>query len=377
MNGRRIWNLIVKELIQTLRDRRLIGLIIISPVVQLLVLGYAVTNDISHIATAVYDEDRTSDSRELVQRFIQSGYFDYDYYLSDPREIDDLLLSGKVQFVLTIPRNFAKDLSRGRTVQVQTLYDGTDSNAARVISGYADAIIGQYAVNINVQRLSSVRLAASRVPSVDGRVSVWYNPELKSVNFLIPGIIATILLFLTTTLTSTAIVKEKEIGTLEQLIVTPITSLELMIGKTAPFLLIGVFELIVTLTIALFWFRIRLAGNILLLVLLSLLFMLTTLGLGTLVSTFSRTQQEATLTGVFFLLPALMLSGYIFPIANMPYPIQLITYLDPVRYYLEIIRGIFLKGSTLAILWPQTLALAALSIAILLISARRFSKRLE
>jgi ABC-2 type transport system permease protein len=278
---------------------------------------------------------------------------------------------------MVIPRNFARDLSRGRTVEVQTLYDGTDSNTARVIAGYADAIIGQYAVNVNAQRLDRVRSTASRVPSVDGRIRVWYNPELKSVNFLIPGIIATIMLFLTTTLTSTAIVKEKEIGTLEQLIVTPITPLELMIGKTAPFLLIGVVELFVALAIALFWFQIRLAGSLLLLILLSILFLATTLGLGTLISTFSRTQQEATLTGVFFLLPALMLSGYIFPIANMPRAIQLVTYFDPVRYYLEIIRGIFLKGSGLAILWPQTIALAILSTVILLISARRFSKRLE
>jgi ABC-2 type transport system permease protein len=336
-----------------------------------------VTSDITHIATAVYDQDRTATSRALVQRFIESGYFDYNYYLSGENQINDLLDSGKAQFVLVIPRNFTKDLSRGRPTQVQTLYDGSDANTARVISGYADAIIGQYSAGIIIERLNRLRTVVPRLPSVDGRVRVWYNPELKSVNFLIPGLLTTILLFVTTTLTSTAIVKEKELGTLEQIIVTPITPLELMIGKTVPFLLVGVIELIIGLSIALLWFHIRIAGNIFLLCILSILFFFTTLGLGTLISTLSHTQQESSLTGVFFLLPAIMLSGFIFPIANMPRIIQLVTYLDPLRYYLEIIRGIFLKGSGLKDLWPQTLALAFLGISILLFSASRFSKRLS
>ena len=377
MNWRRIWNLILKELIQTRRDRRMIVIIFVAPVLQLILLGYAVTSDITHISTAIYDQDRTETSREFIQRFISSGYFDYKYYITSEAEIDNLLLTGKAQFVMTIPRGFAKELIRGGTVQVQTLYDGTDSNAARVISSYAQAIVLEYAADVSLQRLSRIRMVVTQMPSIDGRVSVWYNPELKNVNFLIPGIIATILLFVTTTLTSTAIVKEKEIGTLEQLIVTPITPLELMLGKTAPFLLVGVIELLLSLPIALFWFRIPLAGNVLLLVVLSILFMLTTLGLGTMISTFSHTQQEASLTGVFFLLPALMLSGYIFPIANMPRVIQFITYIDPVRYFLEIIRGIFLKGSGLNLLWPQTLALLVLGVGILLLSAMRFSKRLK
>ena len=376
MNRQRIWNLIIKELLEIRRDRRMIGIIFMAPVIQLIVLGYAVTSEITHIATAVYDQDHTTDSREFVQRFMHTGYFDYDFYLTEPRQVDAMLLSGKAQFVMVIPRGFAKDLARGRTAQVQTLYDGTDANTARTISGYAAGVIAQYAGNVSMDRLSRARLAAPRVPSVDGRVRVWYNPELKALNFFVPGVIATILLFVTTTLTSTAIVKEKEIGTLEQLIVTPITPLELMIGKTMPFLLVGTIELVLTLTVALLWFHVRLAGNILVLVLLSIIFMFTTLGLGTLVSTFSNTQQEATLTGVFFLLPAILLSGYIFPIANMPHFIQLITYIDPVRYYIEIIRGIFLKGSGLDILWPQTLSLATLGVVILLISALRFSKRL-
>jgi len=377
MNWRRIRELIKKELIQTRRDRSMIGFIFIAPIVQLLLLGYAVTGDIKHISTAVYDQDRSATSREFVQRFIQSGYFDYNYYLSGENQINYLLDSGKAQFVLVIPYNFTKDLSRGRPTQVQTLYDGSDANTARVIGGYADAIIGQYSAAITIQRLNRLRTVIARVPSVDGRLRVWYNPELKSVNFLIPGLLTTILLFVTTTLTSTAIVKEKELGTLEQLIVTPISPLELMIGKTVPFLLVGVIELILGISVALFWFHIRLAGNILLLFILSILFLLTTLGLGTLISTLSHTQQESSLTGVFFLLPAMMLSGFIFPIANMPRIIQLFTYLDPLRYYLEIVRGIFLKGSGLNYLWPQTLVLAIFGISILLFSAMRFSKRLS
>ncbi len=377
MNWRRIWNVTLKELLQTRRDRRMLGLIFLAPLIQLVLLGYAVTSDIIHIATAVYDQDHSAESRALVQRFIHSGYFDYDYTVTHPRQIDALLQSGRAQFVLTIPLHFARDLSRGRPVQVQTLYDGTDANAARVISGYAQGIIAQFATGISLEQVNRARALTARLPTVDARVRVWYNPELKSVNFLIPGIIATILLFITTTLTSTAIVKEKELGTLEQLIVTPVMPLELMIGKTVPFLLIGVIELFIALLVALFWFHIRLAGSVPLLVVLSILFMLATLGLGTLISTYSRTQQEASLTGVFFLLPALMLSGYIFPVENMPHVIQLLTYLNPVRYFIEIIRGIFLKGSGLALLWPQTFALLVLSVAILFISALRFSKRLQ
>ncbi len=377
MNLRRVREIIKKELTQTRRDRRLLGFIFVSPIIQLFLLGYAVTNDITHIATAVYDEDRTTTSREFVERFTASGYFDYDYYLSGPSQINGLLQSGKAQFVLTIPRHFTKDLARGRTTTIQTLYDGTDANTARTIAGYTEAIVAAYGGEITVDRLNNIRAVAPAVPSVDGRVRVWYNPELESVNFLLPGVMTTILFFVTTTLTSTAIVKEKELGTLEQLIVTPIMPLELMIGKTAPFLLIGLIELLLTLTIAVFWFHIRVAGSVPLLFLLSILFLTCTLGLGTLISTLSKTQQESSLTAVFFLLPLLMLSGYIFPIANMPYAIQLLTYLDPVRYFLEIIRGIFLKGIGLNYLWPQTLALAVIGAAILLFSANRFSKRLE
>ncbi len=377
MSLRRIGEIIRKELLETRRDRRMLGFIFLAPVIQMFMLGYAIVNDISHIATAVYDEDRTVTSREFIERYFASGYFDYDYYLSSEKQIDGLLQSGKAQFVLTIPRHFTKDLARGRTATIQTLYDGTDANTAQVIAGYSEAIVEAYGGEITVERINRIRALAPAVPSVDGRVRVWYNPELKSVNFLLPGVITTILFYITTSLTSSAIVKEKELGTLEQLIVTPITPLELMIGKTAPFLLVGFTELLFTLTIAVFWFHVQLVGSVPLLFLLSILFLNCTLGLGTLISTLSKTQQESSLTSVLFLLPLLMLSGYIFPIANMPRVIQWITYLDPVRYFLEIIRGIFLKGIGLHYLWPQTLALAAIGAAIILVSANRFSKRLE
>lgn len=377
MSWRRIKEIITKEIIQARRDRRMMMFIFVTPLLQIILLGYAVSGDITHIATAVYDQDRTVTSREFIQRFIASGYFDYDYYLSSSAQIDPLLQSGKAQFVLVIPYHFTKDLARGHTAQIQTLYDGTDSSTARTIAGYTDAIVQTYGSEIVVQRASRIRAIAPRVSAVDARVRVWYNPDLESVNFLIPGLMTTILLFVTTTLTSTAIVKEKELGTLEQLIVTPIMPLELMIGKTAPFMLIGLIELTMTLLVALFWFHVRMTGSILLLYCLSLLFLNTTLGIGTLISTLSQTQQESSLTGVFFLLPMIMLSGYIFPIANMPPAIQVLTYIDPVRYYLQIIRGIFLKGIGLEYLWPQTLALAAIGAAILLFSANRFSKRLK
>lgn len=376
MNFRRVLRLFKKELIQTHRDKRMLGILFIAPIIQLFIFGYAVTTDINHIAMAVYDEDRTAESRQLVDRFIASGYFDYKNYLQSPREMNDVLDTGTAQLVLHIPTNFAHDLARGRTAQLQLVLDGSDSMSARIIAGYANGVTQAYSGAISLQRLDRLRDTVTRVPSLDGRVRVWYNPELKSVNFMVPGVLCLILLIVTMTLTSMAIVKEKEIGTLEQLIVTPISPYELMLGKTLPFLLIGMFDMMMVLLVAVGWFHVQVAGSVLLLFLLSALFLLTTLGLGIFISTVSRTQQEATLTSFFFFMPFILLSGFMFPIENMPVGIQWITYAIPLRYFLEIIRGIFLKGIGLAELWPQVLALAGFGIGILTLSAARFSKRL-
>jgi ABC-2 type transport system permease protein len=376
MNWHRILRIIRKEFIQLRRDPRLLRLVLIAPVFQLLIFGYSVTTDVTHIGTAVLDEDRTSASRALTERFVRSRYFDYDHDLSRPDEIDRLLDTGRAQLVLRIPRGFARDLARGRTAEVQLILDGSDSMTASIISGYANGVIREHSARIAAERLDRLRARLPSIPSLDPRLRVWYNPELKSVYFMVPAIMCTILLVVTTLLTSLAIVKEREIGTLEQLIVTPIHPRELMIGKTVPFVIIGFIDMTLVLLAAVLWFRVPVAGSIPLLFLLSAAFLLTTLGIGLFISTISRTQQQAMMTTFFFLLPSFLLSGFMFPIENMPRVIQYITYAIPLRYFLVIVRGIFLKGNGLAILWPQVLILTAFGLAIIWLAASRFQKRL-
>lgn len=375
MNFRRIFRLVKKELAQTHRDRRMMMMIIMAPIFQLFVFGYAVNTDINHIATAVYDEDHTATSRQFVDRLIRSGYFEYRYYLQSPREADEALDTGKAQLVVHIPRGFAEDIAHGRTAQVQTLLDGSDSMSARIISGYVSGVVQQYAGGITMARLDRLRGSYQAIPTLDGRIRVWYNAELKSVNFMVPGVLCMILMVITIILTAMAIVKEKEIGTLEQLIVTPITRAELMLGKTIPFLLIGLIDMTLVLIVAVGWFHVQVAGSIPLLFAISSLFLLTTLGLGLFISTVAKTQQEATLISFFFLLPMILLSGFLFPVENMPSQIQWVTYFIPLRYFLEVIRGIFLKGIGIEALWTHVLILAGFGVGILTLSALRFSKR--
>ena len=376
MNWHRILRIIRKEFIQLRRDPRLLRLVLIAPVFQLFIFGYSVTTDVTHISTAILDEDHSSASRALTEDFVRSRYFDFGYYLSRPDEIDRLLDTGKAQMVLRIPRGFARDLARGRTAAVQIILDGSDSMTASIVSGYANGVIREHSARIAAERLDRFRSRLPSIPSLDPRLRVWYNPELKSVYFMVPAIMCTILLVVTTLLTSLAIVKEREIGTLEQLIVTPIHPRELMIGKTVPFVIIGFIDMTLVLLAAVLWFRVPVAGSIPLLFLLSGAFLLTTLGIGLFISTISRTQQQAMMTTFFFLLPSFLLSGFMFPIENMPRLIQLITYAIPLRYFLVIVRGIFLKGNGLAVLWPQVLVLAAFGLAIMWLAASRFQKRL-
>jgi ABC-2 type transport system permease protein len=376
MSWHRIARIIRKEFIQLGRDPRLLRLVLLAPVFQLFIFGYSVTTDVTHINTALLDEDRTSASRALAERFLRSRYFDFDHRLSRPDEIDRLLDAGKAQMVLRIPRGYAADLARGRTAEVQIILDGSDSMTASIISGYVNGVLREHSARIAAQRLARLRARLPGLPSLDPRLRVWYNPELKSVYFMVPAIMCTILLVVTTLLTSLAIVKEREIGTLEQLIVTPIRPPELMIGKTVPFVIIGFLDMTLVLLAAVLWFRVPVAGSVPLLFLLSAAFLLTTLGIGLFISTISRTQQQAMMTTFFFLLPSFLLSGFMFPIENMPRAIQLITYAIPLRYFLVIVRGIFLKGNGLALLWPQVLILTAFGLVIFSLAASRFRKRL-
>jgi ABC-2 type transport system permease protein len=358
------------------RDPKLLRIVIMAPVFQLFIFGYAVTTDVRHISTAILDEDRTAASRDFAERFVRSRYFDFDYSLGDPRQINRLLDTGRAQMALRIPKGFAEDLDRRRTAKVQIILDGSDSMTAGIISGYVGAVIREYSARLALDRLDRMRAVIPQVPRLDPRLRVWYNPDLKSVNYMVPGVMCMILLVVTMLLTSLAIVKEREVGTLEMLIVTPIKARELMIGKTVPFIILGFVDMVLVLIVAVLWFRVPVAGSVLLLFALAAVFLLTSLGTGLFISTVSRTQQQAMMTSFFIMMPSIILSGFMFPIENMPHVIQGLTYIIPLRYFLVIIRGIFLKGNGFAILWPQVAALLALGVAIMAMSVLRFSKRL-
>jgi ABC-2 type transport system permease protein len=376
MSWRRVVHLVRKELLQLRRDPQMLRILIVSPVFQLFVFGYAVSTDIRHVATALLDQDRTVQSRELADRFARSGYFDIERRPAGPREVDALLDEGRVQVAIVIPRGFAADLAADRTARVQLLIDGSDSMTAGMVAGYAGGIAGEYSARVAAERLARLRARVQRVPAVEERIRVWYNPELTSVRYMVPGVLSMILFLVTMLMTSIAIVKEREIGTLEQLVVTPITPAELIAGKTLPYVGIGFLEVLLVLALSSFWFRVPIAGSVPLLFALSLVFICTSLGLGLFISTVSHTQQQAMMTTFFIMLPSILLSGFIFPIANMPQVIQWLTHVIPLRYFLVIVRGIFLKGNGFGVLWPQVAVLLVFGASILGLSALRFRKRL-
>ena len=363
----RIYRMLVKEFIQVLRDPRMKALIFVMPVVQLIMFGYAVTTDVDHIKTAVCDLDKSPQSRALIERFTASGYFTVAAHVERPSELGELLDRSKATIAIQINRGFADDLRAGRQAVIQTLVDGTDSNTGTVAMDYAQRITQAYA-----------REWAGEIDAapVELRSRAWFNPDLKSRYFNVPGVIAVVLLLISLLPTAMAIVREREIGTMEQLMVTPIRPLELILGKTLPFVLISFVDVLVVTAIGVNWFDVPIRGSLVLLLFGSGLYLMSTIGIGLFISTVSQTQQQALMSAFFFYLPAVLLSGFMFPISNMPEPAQWLTYLNPLRYFLEIIRAIFLKGSGLNVLWPQFAALAALGAALLTISSLRFQKRM-
>jgi len=376
MNWRRILHLVRKELLQLRRDPQMLRIVFISPIFQLFIFGYAVTTDVKHVATALLDQDRSVQSRDLAERFVRSGYFDIERQPAGPDDVDRLLDDGQVQVALVIPHGFAADLAANRTARVQLLVDGSDSMTAAMVAGYAGGVAGEYSAQVATDRLERLRAQVRRVPAIEERTRVWYNPELKSVRYMVPGVLSMILFLITMLLTSMAIVKEREIGTLEQLVVTPITPGELIVGKTLPYIGIGFVSMLLVLALSTFWFRVPIAGSVALLFALALVFIFTSLGLGLFISTISHTQQQAMMSTFFFMLPSILLSGFMFPIANMPRVIQYVTLLIPLRYFLVIVRGIFLKGNGFAVLWPQVAVLLVFGVVILGLAALRFRKRL-
>jgi ABC-2 type transport system permease protein len=372
-----IYHIIVKEFLQLKRDPRMLVVSFLAPVIQLMLLGYAATTDVKEIPMLVCDQDRTSKSREFVEQFVNSGYFVIEGEVYSLDKIDRNIEDGHVWLALVIPRNFSNDLLAHRTPSVQLDADGSDANSANISIGYASQIISTYSRLIVTEvRKQFPRL--SQPARVNPEIRVWYNPDLTSRNFMVPGVLALVLMIITMTLTALAVVKEKEIGTLEQLMVTPIKPYQLIIGKLLPFVIIAGLDVMLVILVARFWFDVPLQGSVALLLGLSGLFILTTLGLGLFVSTISRTQQQAMMTAqFFFFMPFMFLSGFAFPIENMPQAIQYITYLIPLRYFIVIIRGVFLKGIGIRELWPQAVALLAFGVTIFTLSVLRFRKRLE
>lgn len=365
----RIKHIVIKEFIQALRDKRKRAFLIGPPLIQLFMFGYVATMDVNQIATAFYDLDRSQESRELAQRLEASGYFYLKYAPESEREIQELMDRGNVLCAIQINRGFASDVKKGVQTTIQVIVDGTDSNTAMVAMNYASQIIAAYGKALSPQPQISAA-------NIEFRPRVWYNPELRSRNYNVPGIIAFIIMLTCLMMTSMAVVREREVGTMEQLMVTPIKPIELMLGKTIPFAIIAYFQMIFITVVGMLWFRIPIKGAFSLLVLGTTVFLLSVLGIGLFLSTISHNQQQALMATMFFNMPAILLSGFMFPIENMPPIFQYLTYLNPLRYFLVIIRGIFLKGNGFDILWPQMAALLALGVIIIGISSLRFRKRL-
>ena len=373
MSFLRIRELVRKEFLQLFRDKRNRVLLFVAPLIQLLVFGYVVNYDIRQIRLALIDESRTTQSRAFVENFTAGGIFSVTQYLSYDRELTDLLLTGKIDMAVKIPGDFASLIRSGKTASVQILADGSMSNMAAMRIAYAATVIDTF----NRKTLRELYPQQMSYGRIDARIRTWYNPNLDSQYFFVPGIVSFLVMLTSLLLTSIAIIREKEMGTMEQLIVTPIKSYELILGKTIPYILISLLQMIIVVIFAIFWFEIPLHGSLPLLFGTTVLFLLSTLGIGLFISTVASTRQQAMMTTFFVLLPFLLLSGFIFPIANMPPIVQWITYLNPLRFFLIIIRGIFLKGVGFDVLWPQVLALTILGAAVFTGAIARFKKRLD
>ncbi len=376
-----ILNFIKKEFLQFKRDKRMFGIILLAPVVQLIFLGYAATLDVKNVKTVVWDQDKSVTSRSFLEKYEKSGYFSLIYYVSSYDEITQYIDNGDAIMAIIIPPDFEKDVMGGRTSKLQTIFDGSDGNKALIAAGYSQGITISFSSNIInefLERSGRKNSPVTRLPVIEAETRAWYNPDLVTRNYMLPGIVGMLIMVVTINLTSLAIVKEKEIGTFEQLIVTPLKSYQIIIGKLVPFSILGFVSITIVVTVMRFWFGIEVKGSVPLLYFAAFLFMLSTLGLGLFVSTVSRTQQQATMTSFFgVMMPMIYLSGFSFPIENMPQWIQYITYLIPLRYFITIVRGIILKGVGFNELYGQFVSLLLFGIAILALSSLRFRKKLE
>ncbi len=362
-----------KEFLHIVRDKRTLAVMLLMPIIQLLLMGYAATTDIAQLRTAVLDQDKSAASRDLIEAYKASQYFDVIADAGSQRELAYLVDAGKVRAGVIIPAGYGEKLAAGGQSQIAFVIDGSDPSVASTVFSASQAVGQAYSMEV-LERTTGIE--PDSMPGVQVRPRVWYNPEMKSANFMIPGIIGMILYFLTALFTAQAIVRERENGTIEQLIVTPIRSLELIIGKVVPYAVVSFIGVLEVLALGVYWFGVPIRGSLGLLLGLSALFLLTSLGIGIFISTVANTQQEAMLLTWLTMLPAIFLAGFFFPIEAMPGWLQVFAYVVPLRYMLVVIRGIFLKGVGLEILYPQVVAMMVFGVAILLLSAARFRKRL-
>lgn len=373
-----IIHIIRKEFLQFKRDPKMFGIILFAPIIQLIFLGYAATLDLNVVHTIFYDQDKTTTSRNFIEEFKSSGFFQLDHYADNYEDVQTYIEKGKSLVAIVIPKDFEKKINRRETTQLQAIFNGSDGNSASIAAGYITTITTTFSKQIVKDFIDLSGRKISSTGTITAEIRVWYNPELKTRNFMVPAIVGLLVSIVTLILTSLAVVKEKEIGTLEQLIVTPIKPLQLIIGKLVPFVILGFVSVTIVIIAMNIIFGISVRGSVLFLFFSAFLYILSTLGLGLFVSTISKTQQQAMMIAIFaVLMPMIYLSGFTFPIENMPVPIQIISYAIPLKYFITITRGVILKGSGFAEHWTDVLALFAIGVSILFLSVWRFKKRFE
>jgi ABC-2 type transport system permease protein len=375
MSFERVKAILVKEFKQIFRDPRMKQVIFISPLVQILLFGYAANKDINYVPTVIYDRDNTMESRELLRRFTYSKYFVPQHYIYSDEEQNLVLDKGQASVVIRVDRGFGRDINAGKGAAVQLAFDGTDSNTAMIVMGYANTIVSKYQHDLIKEEVDA-RGWAKNTPGVDLHDRAWFNGNFISRNYYLPGVIAIIVTMMSLLLTAMAIVKEKEIGTMEQLTVSPLSPIELIVGKLLPFGIIALIQITLITLLGVVWFHIPLRGNLVLLLLSTCIYLVTTLGIGLFISTISSTQQEAMMSVFLFYMPTVMLSGFAYPIANMPKVIQWFTVFNPLRYFMVVIRGIFLKDIGIDILWNQLVPLMIMGFFVITLSALKFRKSL-
>lgn len=375
----RIFALMKKEMFHILRDARSLYLALILPILLLILFGYAITFDIHHLPIGIVDQDSTFLSRDLISRFRSSEYFDIRFISEAGSGFERFLDEGRIKIILVIPYGFSRDFAREKEIPLQLLIDGSDSNTAQIAMGYISRLIQIFSSNIILEKLNKQSPTLHQaIPAINVERRVWYNPDLRSPNFIVPGLIAVVMMILTALLTSLTIAREWESGTMEQLISSPAKPYEIIIGKLMPYFFLGMIQISLVILTGTLLFHVPFRGNLFFLFIASAIFLVCGLGIGLLISTISKSQQLAFMLSILStLLPSFLLSGFIFPISSMPPIIQFFTYLVPAKYFLVILRGIFLKGNGLVILWPQVLALILFASFFVLASTKRLKLSLE